>query len=220
MRLDGIEDHNAQMHQVTKCLHDHRETQESGMKLSLSAGETMKQTLLDTDGQQTQMSLADLLQKLLRESGRRLLHFWNGSETAENGDKAEKSGDKQVMTQITDMNVRTENDSVKNALPAANPYFAAIAEPPKNVRQSFVQKLKLKCGKAAGQLARHLPGRFFQFQKKGSFQAGKEGAGRDLRKRSRYREDQLEIECVLTDESYLLDSYDRNGEYTQLTTKK
>lgn len=72
-------------------------------------------------------------------------------------------------------------------------------------------------------MADHLPGRFlarFGFQKKGSFQSGKESAKENLRRKSRYREDTLEIECVLTDESYLLDSYDRNGEYTQLTTRK
>ena len=41
-----------------------------------------------------------------------------------------------------------------------------------------------------------------------------------MRRRSKYRQDELEIDCVLTDESYLLDSYDRKGEYSQLTTSK
>ena len=42
----------------------------------------------------------------------------------------------------------------------------------------------------------------------------------DLRKRSQYKEDDQEIECILTDESYLTDSYNRKGEYSHLTTDK
>ena len=39
-----------------------------------------------------------------------------------------------------------------------------------------------------------------------------------LRKRSQYKQDDQEIECILTDESYLTDSYNRKGEDSHLTT--
>jgi hypothetical protein len=71
----------------------------------------------------------------------------------------------------------------------------------------------------ASQLADHLPGRFFGFQTRSSFQSGSRPKG-DLRRKSRYRKDEVEIDCILTDDSYLMDSYDRKGEYSKLTTKK
>ena len=84
-----------------------------------------------------------------------------------------------------------------------------------------MQRIRSRVKGVTGQLAGKLPGRFFRFQAKNSFQARSEQKPEEnLRKRSKYRKDELEIDCILTDESYLLDSYDRKGEYSQLTTKK
>ena len=222
MQLGGIGDnHSADMHQVTSCLHDHGKQMEGklGMKMELSSA--YRQTLQENQEQQAQLSLTDILQKLLQSGRQRLIGFWNGSEAAGVGDKAGKSDKPQVMAPISDMNVTKETDvAARETVLQSNPYFAAVAEPPKREGASLFQKVKLKCKNVAGELAQHLPSRFFNFQKKGSFQAKKEGSREDMRKRSKYRQDKVEIDCVLTDESYLLDSYDRKGEYSQLTTKK
>lgn len=121
----------------------------------------------------------------------------------------------------SDKHVTNSPDIQKEAAIYNSPYFAAVpSSQSQNAATSLVQKMKLKCSSITGQLAKHLPGKFSKFQKKGSFHARKDGTREDLRRRSKYREDKLEIDCVLTDESYLLDSYDRKGEYTQLTTTK
>ncbi len=60
----------------------------------------------------------------------------------------------------------------------------------------------------------------FPFAGKNPFQAKHGRPKEDLRKRSHYRGDDLDIDCVLTDDSYLLDSYDRKGSYSQLSTRK
>ena len=80
--------------------------------------------------------------------------------------------------------------------------------------------MRVRLKGTAGQLAGHLPGNFFNAQTNNSFQAGKERSREDLRKHSKFRKDELEIDCILTDDSYLLDSYDRKGEYSKLSTKK
>lgn len=222
MQLGGIGDnHSADMHQVTACLHDHGKQMEGSLKMPANPDAAARQTLQANQEQQAQLSLADILQKLLQSGKQRLIGFWNGSDGAGVGDKSAKSDRSQVLAQAYDTNVTKGTDTAaRETLLQSNPYFATVEEPPKPTAVPLFQKVKLKCKNVAGQLAQHLPGRFFNFQKKGSFQAKKEGSRENLRKRSKYRQDKVEIDCVLTDESYLLDSYDRKGEYSQLTTKK
>lgn len=95
-----------------------------------------------------------------------------------------------------------------------NPYFAAV-ENSSAQRQTIWQKMKVQFEAVTSFLAKR-----FAFSGKNSFQAKQEQPKEDLRKRSRYRGDKLDVECVLTDDSYLLDSYDRKGEYSQLSTKQ
>lgn len=219
MQLGGIgNNHSASMHHVTTCIHDHgSERRQGGMKPP-SSGEAPKQ---ETQGyqEQTRYSFIDWVQRLLRNGSQRLLGFWRDNDTLSQMAIGDKTGTGQVMTQVgSEINANVKKD--QNAL-HNNPYFAAI-EPEKTPGTGIpvFKKIKLKAKAVTGQLAKHLPGRFFNFQKQSSFQAKKERGREDLRKRSKYRGDQLEIDCVLTDESYLLDSYDRKGEYRQLTTRK
>lgn len=95
-----------------------------------------------------------------------------------------------------------------------NPYFATM-ESADAQRQTLWQKMKVQFEAATGFLAKK-----FSFSSKNSFQAKQEQPKEDLRKRSRYKGDNLDVECVLTDDSYLLDSYDRKGEYSKISTKK
>lgn len=104
----------------------------------------------------------------------------------------------------------------------SNPYFSAVQDVGRQ-QETLWAKVRVRLKSATGRLAEHLPGKFFgkfSAQTKGSFQARQEKPKEDLRKKSKYRKDELEIDCVLTDESYLLDSYDRKGEYSKLTTEK
>lgn len=228
MQLGGIGDHHtSSMHQVTSCLHSHEDSLEGKMKMLTRPGAATQQTLQVHQEQPAQLSVYDWMQKLLRSTGQRLLGFWRGNDTAAVGQSGEKAGVSQTMAQMhpaSDTNVTNGSDQVKQAqLLQHNPYFSAVAPDPKLVQPSLGQRIKMKCKGVASQLADHLPGRFFgrfSFEKKGSFHSRKESTKENLRKRSKYREDTLEIDCVLTDDSYLLDSYDRKGEYTKLTTRK
>lgn len=219
MQLGGIGDsHSASMHQVTTCMHSHDTEQKVGAAKLTSPAETPKLELR-VHQEQTQLSFMEWVQQLLQNGRQRLLGFWRGGGDSIQSQSGEKTVSGQVMAQIStesDTNVKKQQDTLHS-----NPYFAAI-EPEKttNAGITIFQKVKLKVREATGQLAKHLPQKFFSFQKQGSFHAKKEGRREDLRKRSKYREDQLEIDCVLTDESYLLDSYDRKGAYSQLTTRK
>ena len=94
-----------------------------------------------------------------------------------------------------------------------NPYFVTVDEDrPKNIWQ----KMKVKMKDMAGRLSGRMPRRFAGFWAKGAFQTKQEQPKEDLRKKSKYRQDKLEIDCVLTDDSYLQDSYNSKGEYSKL----
>lgn len=225
MQLGRIGDnHSADMHRVTKCLHDHGQSGNDVGKMAMSSSTAAERILQTNKEQQNQLTLNDWLHRLLQGGKQRLLRFWNGSETPSSGDKSQKVSSDQTLAQSnreSDKHV-TNPPGIQNQSAVYNsPYFAAVyANQPQNTATTLVRKIKLKCRSITGELAKHLPSRFSKFQKKGSYYAKKEGKQEDLRRRSKYREDKLEIDCILTDESYLLDSYDRKGEYTQLTTTK
>lgn len=227
MQLGRIaDDHSADMHHVTKCLHDHghADKDKNVGKMGMAPSAAAQQVIQTNNEQQAQLTLNDWIHRLLQSGKQRLLGFWNGSELPSSGDKSQKAGSDQAVAQSgngSDKHVTNPSDISKEAAVYNSPYFAAVpTSQPQNVTVTLVQKIKLRCRNITGQLAKHLPGKFSKFQKKGSFHAKKDGNREDLRRRSKYREDKLEIDCVLTDESYLLDSYDRKGGYTQLTTTK
>lgn len=95
-----------------------------------------------------------------------------------------------------------------------NPYFAAIQDN-ENPQQTIWQKIKVRFQNITGFLAKK-----FSFAGGGTFQTKQERPKEDLRRHSRYRKDDVEIDCVITDESYLMDSYNKKGEYSKLSTGK
>lgn len=94
-----------------------------------------------------------------------------------------------------------------------NPYFSALEDTGRQP-QHIWQKMKVRFHSVTGFLTKR-----FSFSGQNSFQAKQGKPREDLRKRSRYHGEDLEVDCVLTDDSYLLDSYDRSGNYSQLSTK-
>lgn len=93
-----------------------------------------------------------------------------------------------------------------------NPYFVVQEEEkPKGVFKRFRMTVEI----ATGFLAKKFP-----FAQTGSFQAKKEQNKEDLRKKSKYRKDDIQIDCILTDDSYLMDSYNKKGEYSKISTDK
>lgn len=217
MQLGGIgNSHSAAMHQVTACIHSHESGLEGGPTKTLTSPSSAAQPAMRVHQEPEQISFAEWAQQLFRSSRQKLLGFWRGSDTPSQGETGEKNGTRQVMAQESDTSVTKAGRSFPST-----PYFAAVEPEKASIAEIPVfQKVKQKVKAVAGQLANHLPGQFFNFMKQNSSQAKKENSQADLRKRSKYREEELEIDCILTDESYLMDSYDRKGEYSQLTTQK
>lgn len=224
MQLNGIgAEHSADMHHVTKCVHDHSETEmRGGTKRLTSPGAAARFSMRVHSQPPQTLSLTDRVQQLLADGRDLLRGIWRGSEISSAEETGEGSGNALFAAQAdkgNDANVIKAAEN--NEMIRQNPYFAAIVP---QTRQSgtvsVLQKARMKTRALAGRLASHLPGGAFRFQKQNSFSAKGEDSREEIRRRSRYRQDELEIDCILTDESYLLDSYDRKGGYSQLTTQK
>lgn len=218
MQLGGIGNtHNTDMHQVTACMHDHDHSLKGGGAGMQSSAESVLQK---SEQQENQMTLSEWVRNLLNRGRRLWRGVWGNNEVSNTAEQGDKSGKAQVIAQMNE-SVHSDAKRTESRVDASrvNPYFS-IASENSNRNMTPFQKVKAKVKGVAGHMAGHLPGKFFNFQTKNSFHTKQERPKEDLRRHSKYRSDELEIDCILTDESYLLDSYDRKGEYSRLTTKK
>ncbi len=225
-------EHSSDRHQVTNCMHDHSHYRKLG-GAKANSGSQMSRMQMQKQQQDAQFSLSGWLRKAL-EGGKRLLRgIWGLNETNTAGAAGDKTGSARLTAQAGESAadsakpldggaaISDHTAAAHNAAMQGNPYFSAVPEKNTAAHMTPFQRVRAKAVAAAEKLAGKLPGKSFRFQAKNSFQAKPEQRPKeDLRKRSKYRKDELEIDCILTDESYLMDSYDRNGEYSQLTTKK
>ncbi len=231
----GLNSHSSS-HHVTNCIHDHGTEKEKtgGMRASSSA----LTQIAEKQTQEQKMSLLDILRNTV-SSGRRFLGRLWGSETGSNptevvrempdGSQNRAAGADPVMAPERSVNHDAGVAAASTAVQAPrtqitdNPYFTTHSDPGK-IRENPFAKARVKFRDAAGQLAKRFGGRLGErlagrFAGKNSMNSGRRKTKEDLRKRSRYKGVEEEIDCVLTDDSYLLDSYDRRGEYTTLTTE-
>jgi hypothetical protein len=248
MQFNGIgNEHGAEMHHVTNCMHDHSHYRQDMGGAKAAAGNMSAQAVQESRQQaEGQFSLSAWLEKTLGRGKGLLRHIWGTNEPGGAGEPGDKAGAAQVLAQVSEsrsadspgmsavgLNIHQPDmaqtlhapqvAAAASAVPPqnsqGNPYFAAV-EDTGSRQENLWQKVRVKFRDITGQLAGHLPGKFMNAQTKGSFQAKQERPKEDLRRRSKYRRDELEIDCVLMDDSYLLDSYDKKGEYSKLSTKK
>ena len=214
MQIHGLGGHSADAHQVTECLHQHDvQRKTGGVKAAPQNVVPQKAAEELSDALEGQFSLSAWVQKLfLTKKG--LLFRLRGDNHSQvpmdKSHKGEQIGESQVMAQIGKPG--DEQNFTANGAKLVNPYFVEAdnsAKPMPNVWQ----KIRFQVQNMAGQLKK-------QFSGKNSFQTRQEKPKEDLRRHSRYRKDQEEIECILTDDSYLMDSYNRKGEYSRLSARK
>lgn len=232
----GLNGHSSS-HHVTSCIHDHGTGKEKAGGIRASSSVSSRITGMQ-EPQAQSLSLMDMLRNTLL-SGKRLLGRLWGSETAGDavlgtqrpvdGSEVRAAGTDPVAVPDPgahhDTGIAAASSAVQDprAQTANNPYFTTHSDPGKVQENPFV-KARIKFRDAAGQLAKRFGGRLGErlagrFSGKNALNSGRRGAKEDLRKRSRYKGAEEEIDCVLTDDSYLLDSYDRKGEYSRLSTE-
>ena len=247
MQFHGIgrEEHSAQAHHVTTCMHDQSQYKLGGgmsKAASASAGAQNQQIGVQGDGQ---LSLSAWLEKYLSKGKGLLRSIWGSSEISQAGEPGDKSGQAQMMAQIgdsreTDTQGRggsgQENlqPDVSRMLSASHVAQAAAAVPQPRVQSepqaaaqtvggqedNLWRKIKVRFQDITGQLTGHRRQREACTQTRSSFQMQQERPREQSAKAKKPRRDALEIDSCRIEESYLLDSYDRKGEYSRISTKK
>ena len=159
-------------------------------------------------------------------SGKQLLQkIWGDSKESNDAISSQKDGSgnhiagQETLVTGNSVGVKTTLNRAAVETAATHTYFQPI-ETREAVPTTPLQKVRYQVQKVARKLMDRLPGRFLGSHSGDFLQTKQQHTKEDLRKRSQYKEDDQEIECILTDESYLTDSYNRKGEYSHLTTDK
>ena len=236
MQLNGIgSSHHSDMHQVTNCLHNHNVTKRESSAAMSSASQMVNQQTLE-QSLENNLSFSDWVKNMLGRTKSLWGKIWGTTEEGlVPGENPNSSGLQDVVTPMSvdaQANILSQGYTAPQDNPAYmqqpaqvaraatavpppqiisnNPYFSAI-EDTGTQQQTLWQRIKVKFENITGYLTKH-----FSFSNRNSFQAKQENAKEDLSKKSRYRKGDMEINCVLTDESYLMDSYNSKGEYSKL----
>ncbi len=232
MQINGIgSNHTNDMHTVTNCMHSHGVSEKTGGASMLSQAASTTRKTITEQSQEPVFSLNTLVQNMLGGAKNLWGKIWGSNqfigdvsgESMAGRDAMLQDEGQETMLQDTagstlaGGNIPTvQVTTAANAVPPPriienNPYFSTIEATGKQ-QQSLWEKIRVRFENITGYLTRQ-----FSFSNTNSFQTKQEQPKEDMSRRSRYHKDEVEIDCVLTDESYLMDSYNRKGEYSTLS---
>lgn len=225
MQIGGVgSGHDTYSHQVTECLHEHAGHADTGSMANKMADSQTAQTATEILQDTSNENMMSWVQKI-GNSGKQLLQkIWGESKeskdaiTLQNGSGNHISGQETLVTGNS-VGVKTAMNRAAVETAATHTYFRPVEAKDAMSANPF-QKVRYQVQKVVRKLMDRLPGRFLGSHTGDFLQTKQQHTKEDLRKRSQYKEDDQEIECILTDESYLTDSYNRRGEYSHLTTDK
>ncbi|MCM1541526.1 MAG: hypothetical protein NC121_09705 [Blautia sp.] len=234
MQIGGLGgSHGTGDHHVTNCIHDHHDTQNhtGGMAMKSSAAADVQGAKAELQ-QESLFSLTSWLKNALGNGKGFLLNFWGEGQASAGNSASGRAGvsgaeNGQAVSQAAG---HTETTVMVSAAAAAVP---AASQPDKinntgyqtakerrKQRQNLFRKVKDRFRNMSGQLHDRRAGKSLDAQTRELFRTEREQSKEDLHRHSRHRRDTVEISCARTEDNYLMDSYDRRGEYSRLTTKK
>lgn len=226
MQIGGVgSGHDTYSHQVTECLHEHAGQTDTGSMANKMADSQTVQVATEILQDTSNENMMSWVQKI-GNSGKQLLQkIWGESKESNDAISSQKDGSgnhiagQETLVTGNSVGVKTTLNRAAVETAATHTYFQPI-ETREAVPTTPLQKVRYQVQKVARKLMDRLPGRFLGSHSGDFLQTKQQHTKEDLRKRSQYKEDDQEIECILTDESYLTDSYNRKGEYSHLTTDK
>lgn len=222
MQVGGVgSGHDTYSHQVTGCIHEHGENKDvGGAGTKLGSVQTAEEVLQENSS----VNFMSWVQNISSKGKQLLQKIWGESKeandaiTSQNGSGNHIAGQETLVTGNS-VGVKTTMNRAAVETAATHTYFRPVEAKDAMPANPF-QKVRYQVQKVARKLIDRLPGRFLGSHTGDFLQTKQEQTKEDLRKRSQYKQDDQEIECILTDESYLTDSYNRKGEYSHLTTDK
>lgn len=235
MRVNATDnnfDNHGSSHKVTHSIHDHHGMGEKTGKMSSTASNSSAPEQIKNEVAKDGLGIWRTF-----TTGVKSLwgHIWGSSTGGVNQlgmDSGDAIGKAQIIAQIGEPDAAEKHgpaiaaaaNVAQSSMTRKNPYFTTVEDKGAD-KGSFMQKVRIRFRELTNRLKKNFAGRFGgrmagEYSGRGTLNSGQQNSKEDLRKHSRYREDGLEMDCVLTDDSYLMDSYDRKGGYSTLTTKK
>lgn len=203
------------VHHVTECIHEERTEKKEG-----AAGLRDSVTLQSVQTTQTQEPQWNLFQWMGQMLGQGLSGIKNFFSTGDGGlaDTASQNANPQDM-QIAQDSVMAQLMPDESAITDSTAkYFVPAQEeiPPNNWYANLKERVRIKFGEIRSSLAKYL-----KQDQNLHMGAGRNGTSQNKQKEDKsrlsvYKKDELEIDCIITDDSYLLDSYNRKGDYSKL----
>ena len=226
MQVGGVgSGHDTYSHQVTECLHEHAGQTDTGSMANKMADSQTVQVATEILQDTSNENMMSWVQNI-GNSGKQLLQkIWGDSKESNDAISSQKDGSgnhiagQETLVTGNSVGVKTTLNRAAVETAATHTYFRPVEAKDAMPANPF-QKVRYQVQKVARKLMDRLPGRFLGSHSGDFLQTKQQHTKEDLRKRSQYKEDDQEIECILTDESYLTDSYNRKGEYSHLTTDK
>jgi len=222
MQINGTGIHQSELHHVTNCMHDHKHSLDGKMASPSSSTSTATQPTQSKIEQQMQpsFSLSAWVQNTLSGTQAFIFKLFGIISDKESG-HTKQNGSETLAPIIPAGNAEPHISQMEVA--------STIAQPPQtiNINPHFVpiqenitplQRIKMRFQNIAGSLTGFMA-KHFSFSNNSSFQARQERPKEDLSRHSRFRKDELEIDCIITDDSFLMDSYNDKGEYSKLSSK-
>lgn len=203
---------NGHVHHVTECIREERHKQPQGgaaASTRMTVGESV-QTITE---QEPQWNLFEWAGRAIGRgtSGIRSL-FGLGQGTGVRGSRETATTRENVMERLLP-------DQKSGADRAAYFVPARAAAPQNSWFQNLKTRAAIRFGEIRGSLSKHL-----KREQNLQMGTGKQGnfSQREKQNRKRlsvYRQEELEIQCIITDDSYLLDSYNKKGDYSKLGSR-
>lgn len=202
------------VHHVTECIHEHNVKKKDGGAAGLRDSVTLQSTQTIQSKQEPQWNLFQWMGQKLGNGVSGIRNLFGVGQ----GEKAENVTDTTSAKSAELAQLMPREDAMTDR---AARYFVTAQEDrqPNNWYQNLHQRMKIKFGSIRNSLTKHL-------KQDQSLQMGTGKKGtlpkQEKENRSRlsvYKKDELEIDCIITDDSYLLDSYNNKGDYSKLASK-
>ena len=226
MQIGGVgSGHDTYSHQVTGCIHEHAGQTDTGAPGVKSGTEQAAQLATETLQENTTEGLMSWIRNIGNGGKQFLQKIWGDSRETDDMAASQKNGTgnsvtgQESLVTGTSVGVKASLNKAAVETAATHTYFRPV-ETRDTMPTNPFQKVRYQVQKVARKLMDRLPKRFLGSHSGDFLQTKQQHTKEDLRKRSQYKENDQEIECILTDESYLTDSYNRKGEYSHLTTDK
>lgn len=208
---------NGHVHHVTECIHEERTKRKDGGAAGMRDSVTL-QGVQNAETEEPGWNLFQWLSQILGRGAKGIRGFFGiGQEGLHAGSTVENAENTGAASNAVSSAMESPARTHAMTEHAARYFVPAKEEiPPNNWYQNLKQRARIRFGAIRGSLAKYLK------QEQGLHMGtGKNGTSpgkekEDRRRLSVYKKDELEIDCIITDDSYLLDSYNKKGDYSKL----